>query len=175
MVVNHPRRRTRFNGLGLGSGQRLETRAQSPGADPHARWCGRGPGATRAPIPIPSSARSGVPLACQPHRHKTLQRSSRLGDSARCRLLTLKSQPVSHLTMDRVALQNHQHLGRRECHTTPWSAHCVPRGWLQFSVDRGNEGGVVARGDQVRDIPIDGSAAPGAPSCLRSLNYPVCS
>jgi hypothetical protein len=52
MVVNHLRRWARFNGLGPGFGQRLKTRAQPPGADPHARWCGRGSGATRTPIPM---------------------------------------------------------------------------------------------------------------------------
>ena len=51
-VVNHPRRRTGFNGLGPGLGQCLKTRAQPPSADPHARWCGRGPGVIRAPIPM---------------------------------------------------------------------------------------------------------------------------
>ena len=56
-AVNHLRRRTRFNGLGPGFGQCLKTRAQPPSADPHARWCGRGSGATRTPIPILGSAR----------------------------------------------------------------------------------------------------------------------
>jgi hypothetical protein len=58
-VVNHLRRRTRFNGLGSGFGQRLETRAQPLGADPHATWCGRGPGQP-GPYPDPLFRRHGI-------------------------------------------------------------------------------------------------------------------
>ena len=36
----------------LDSGEILLPNVEPPSADPHARWCGRGPGAIRAPIPI---------------------------------------------------------------------------------------------------------------------------
>ena len=39
----------------LASGANLLLKDEPPSADPHARWCGRGPGAIRAPIPIGST------------------------------------------------------------------------------------------------------------------------
>ena len=36
----------------LASGAHLLLKDEPPSADPHARWCGRGPGAIRAPIPM---------------------------------------------------------------------------------------------------------------------------
>ena len=35
-------------------------RFEPPSADPHARWCGRVPGAIRAPIPIDCYVRLGA-------------------------------------------------------------------------------------------------------------------
>ena len=51
MVVNHPRRRTRSNGLGRVFGSRSNTRAQPPSADPHAVVVWEGPRSNPGPYP----------------------------------------------------------------------------------------------------------------------------
>ena len=51
MVVNHPRRRTKSNGLGRIFGSRSNTRAQPPSADPHAVVVWEGPRSNPGPYP----------------------------------------------------------------------------------------------------------------------------